>query len=470
MLPDLTPEANYLIRMKDGTIKQINPFTGTEVWTVPGRGHRPLGDGSERGTLLDLSKDGAHCAFCGKRLFETPPEKARLVHTAAGWETRKDLTADHLSGTDWVFRRVANLFEIVSFDYWQQNYDYTLPEALQARKQRYLSTDLGRRHVLDMVDMRMKLSGIDAATIREMPVEQKLTMANSFFGGGHELIIARRHFVEGATHDDQLASSGTMTPEEHYQYFRFTIDALRDIYLANRYVRYVAVFQNWLKPAGASFDHLHKQLVAIDERGVANDMEIRQVRANPNIYNEKAVNHAAYRNLVFAENDYAIAFAGFGHRFPTLEIYSKSERSQPWNHSADELRGVSDLVHACHAAMGPDIPCNEEWHYKPPDADVPMPWRVQIKWRVSNPAGFEGGTLIYVNTIDPESLRDKVVPRLFQLKNEGRIALMKIAFECDCIPNCLKYNPAVRQQHAGEPAFPPLSGEARSGRYRGPEA
>ncbi|MBP0500812.1 DUF4921 family protein, partial [Mycobacterium tuberculosis] len=28
--------------MADGTVKQINPFTGTEVWTVPGRGHRPV--------------------------------------------------------------------------------------------------------------------------------------------------------------------------------------------------------------------------------------------------------------------------------------------------------------------------------------------------------------------------------------------------------------------------------------------
>ena len=35
-----------------------------------------------------------------------------------------------------------------------------------------------------------------------------------------------------------------------------------------------------------------------------------------------------------------------------------------------------------------------------------MPWRVLIKWRISTAAGFEGGTKIYVNTIDPESLRD----------------------------------------------------------------
>jgi galactose-1-phosphate uridylyltransferase len=461
MMHELMPVADYLIRMRDGTIKQVNPFTGTEVWTVPGRGHRPLGDDAKPGAPLDPAKDGAYCAFCHGRVFETPPEKARLVRTAVGWETRKGLTADQLSDTDWAFRRVPNLFEIVSCEYWQKNYRYTPPPALQARKESYIATEPGRRHVLAIIDARMRLCGADDATIRETPVQEKLKMADAFFGGGHELIIAHQHFVAGATHDNQLASSGTMTPEEHYQYFRFTIEALRDIYLSNRYVRYVAVFQNWLKPAGASFDHLHKQLVAIDERGVSNDMEIRLVRANPNIYNEEAVNFAAHRNLVFAENDHAIAFAGFGHRFPTLEIYSKSERSQPWNHSVDELRGVSDLVHACHAAMGPGIPCNEEWHYKPPDADVAMPWRVQIKWRVSNPAGFEGGTLIYVNTIDPDSLRDKVVPRLFQLKGEDRIAPMKIAFECDCVPNCLKYNPAIRLQHTREAEFPPLSGDAR---------
>ncbi|MER2601234.1 MAG: hypothetical protein ABTR27_02660, partial [Candidatus Competibacter phosphatis] len=30
MQPQLIPESNYLMRMADGTIKQVNPFTGTE--------------------------------------------------------------------------------------------------------------------------------------------------------------------------------------------------------------------------------------------------------------------------------------------------------------------------------------------------------------------------------------------------------------------------------------------------------
>ncbi len=458
--PIITPSI-YLLRMPDGTVKQMNPFTGTEVWTVPGRGHRPLANHNVGGRPIDPAKHGAHCAFCAARLLETPPEKARLVRTASGWETLRSLPAECLFETHAEFRRVPNLFEIVSFDYWQQNFGHRLPERLAARMRAYVSTEAGRRHVLNVVESRLRFSGVAPEAIGAMSEEEKIASASSFFGGGHELIIGRRHYAEGAQYDTELCSSGMLTPEEHYQYFRFTIDAVRDIYLSNRYVRYVAIFQNWLTPAGASFDHLHKQLVAIDERGVYNDMEIRLARENPNIYNEAAVNYATHRNLVFAENEHAIAFAGFGHRFPTLEIYSKAARSQPWNHTAEQLRGVSDIVHACHAAMGSAVPCNEEWHYKPPDADVSMPWRILIKWRISNPAGFEGGTRIYVNTIDPETLRDKVVPRLFELKNEGRIAVFKIAFECDCVPNCLKYNPAVRREDRDDPEFPPLGGEAR---------
>lgn len=455
--------ANYLVRMADGTVKQLNPFTGTVVWTVPGRGMRPLTNHVRPGQPIDPSRVDAYCAFCVKRMLETPPEKARLARGEQGYQTLRHVMPEAVFDTQAEFRRVPNLFEIVTYDYWTKNYRYSMPAALRAHQDAYLASPAGRRHVLDRIEYRLRLSGRAESEVQAMSEAEKLALAAPFFGGGHEVIIARRHFVDGAATETELASSGSLTPEEHYQYLRFTIDGVRDLYLSNRYVRYVVVFQNWLAPAGASFDHLHKQLVAIDERGAYNEMEIRLARANPNLYNEVAVNFACYRNLVFAENDYAIAFAGFGHRFPTLAVYSKSERSQPWNHAADELRGMSDLVHACHAAMGAAIPCNEEWHYKPPDADVAMPWRVHIKWRISNPAGFEGGTHIYVNTVDPDSLRSRMVPRLLELRGEGRIAPMKIGAECDCVPNCLKYNPSVRQQVARETEFPPLSGEARVG-------
>jgi hypothetical protein len=60
-----------------------------------------------------------------------------------------------------------------------------------------------------------------------------------------------------------------------------------------------------------------------------------------------------------------------------------------------------------------------------------MPWRVVLKWRISNPAGFEGGTKIYVNTIDPWQLRERAVTQLRALRDEGRIAAgIRIGDEC----------------------------------------
>lgn len=433
-------EPEFITELKDGTVKQLNPFSGTEVWTVAGRGNRPLGINPEQALTLDPTKDGHHCAFCEGRYLETPPEKSRVIRRPDGeWETRYRVSSEQLHDTVAEFRRVPNLFEILSYDYWHLNYGYELPDRVKERKAAYLSSAAGREHVLKVVAAKLRAGGRSDAEIAAMGTEAQLEAASGFFGGGHDVIVARRHFVDGATNSSQLCGSGTLTPQEHYQFFAFTTESVTSLFNLNRYARYVAVFQNWLRPAGASFDHLHKQLVAIDERGVQHEQAMHRLRTNPNIYNEYGANYAAYHNLVLAESEYAIAFAGFGHRYPTIEIYSKSEACDPWAHTPDELRGVADMVHAMHAATGIDVPCNEEWHYRPVDSDLPMPWRVMLKWRTSTVAGFEGATKIYLNTIGPYQLRDLVVPRLFNLRDEGLIAPLQIATEAPCRPNSLQY-------------------------------
>jgi galactose-1-phosphate uridylyltransferase len=441
MLYPYLREPDWLTRMKDGTVKQLNPFSGTEVWTVPGRGNRPLGIRLPDPVALDPALHGRHCAFCQERYLETPPEKSRVIrHPDGSWETRYRTPAEQLDATVAEFRRVPNLFEILSFDYWHHNYGYDLPALVRQRKEAYLGSEAGRAHVLAVVRSKLRASGRSDAEIDALGEDGQLQAASGFFGGGHDVIVARRHFVDGATDNTQLASSGTLTPEEHRRFVEFTAESTKGLFELNRYARYVAVFQNWLRPAGASFDHLHKQLVAIDERGTQQDRAIQRVRANPNVFNEDAVNYAAYQNLVIAENEFAVAFAGFGHLYPTIEIYSKSEHCEPWEHHVDELGGMSDMIHAMHAATGVDIPCNEEWHYRPVDTDLRMPWRVMLKWRVSTLAGFEGATKIYLNTVDPYTLRDRVVPRLYRLREERRVAGgLQIATEAPCRPNPLRY-------------------------------
>ncbi|HET6272564.1 MAG TPA: DUF4921 family protein [Bacteroidota bacterium] len=426
--------------MPDGTVKQVNPFTGTEVWAVPGRRNKPIvNEIPETARPLALHTPEDYCSFCPPRYLETPPEKSRLVRHHDHWERLDTLPADKYSETTAEFRRVGNMFEIVTLDYWRKNYAYKMAAARQKWKEGYLANPVGLKHISDIIHYKLRQEGKTDEQIEKMPMSEKLTIADAFFGGGHELIIAKRHFTEGATHDSELFSSGEMTLEEHFRYFKFTIEAIHDISLTNRYVRYVSVFQNWLRPAGASFDHLHKQMVALDEWGASIDNQIKMVREDANVFNEYGANFAAHHNLVFAENDSAIAFAGLGHRYPTIEIYSRGQAGRPYEHSDDEIRGVSNLVHAVHAAMGGQISCNEEWYYTPIDAVYKMPWHVLVKWRVNVPAGFEGGTSIFINPMTPIELRDKMVPRLYKLRDDNKIDRIRIAEECRVDPNPLKY-------------------------------
>ena len=73
-----------------------------------------------------------------------------------------------------------------------------------------------------------------------------------------------------------------------------------------------------------------------------------------------------------------------------------------------------------------------------------MPWRINIKWRVSVLAGFEGGTKINVNTLSPYDIRDRMVSSLYELREQGRISNeIRIATECAPARNVLRYNPVL---------------------------
>jgi hypothetical protein len=72
-------------------------------------------------------------------------------------------------------------------------------------------------------------------------------------------------------------------------------------------------------------------------------------------------------------------------------------------------------------------------------AEGAMPWRINLKWRVSTLAGFEGGTKINVNTISPFTLRQTMVDALIGLRASGRIGPMAIGDECSHRTGVLRY-------------------------------
>jgi galactose-1-phosphate uridylyltransferase len=435
---------NLMHEMPDGTLKMTNPLTGRTAWWVPGRGDRPntplAAPSMEHGQTHEPED---YCAFCPVNLFQTPPEIERRVQDGNGYRSLWHPLPQKIRGQSHAFRRVANLYEIVTLNYWRRNYDYRGVAMQREWAEAYKSDPDGREHLLALMRMKhgsLKAAGVNVPTMSD---QQLLAEADSFFFGCHQLILGERHYRRGASYGkaETLHGSGAFTPDEHHEYVRFTAAAIKEIYDCNRYVRYVATFQNWLRPSGASVDHLHQQLVGLDDWGTMVSREVEITRGDPNFYNAFVVNFAGYNNLVIAENEHAILFADIGHRSPTLAVFSKAKNLRPFEHTPEELRGVSDLVHACHAAQGSSMSCNEEWYYQPRDCLVPIPFHIYIKWRVNNPAGFEGGTSIFINPLRPIDVRDRIVPDMFRLRAEGRISQnIRIAEECPVEPNSLKYN------------------------------
>ena len=114
-----------------------------------------------------------------------------------------------------------------------------------------------------VLNAKFKAVGSDRRAEDLGPQELREASA-AFFAGGHDVIVARRHYTDEGTTTANIAGSASLTVNEHRAFMALTVDSMAQLHRHNEHVRYVVVFQNWLKPAGASFDHLHKQVVAID--------------------------------------------------------------------------------------------------------------------------------------------------------------------------------------------------------------
>lgn len=432
--------------LADGTLRVRNPVVGEEVWYVPGRASRPISNERRlnRSALSQSGSPESGCHFCPENLFHTPAEKSRVVRQGASYRVLEKRTAEEAAREAALFRRVPNLFEIVPFEFWRKNYSLELSPAQRRWKEAYLSTPKGRAHVLGVINEKLEHAGRDAAEIAETPDDEKLRLADAFFGGSHDLIVSGRHLKDGAEYDDDLLSSGELSVEEHFLFFSFTLSAVEGIARENPHVRWVSVYQNWLARAGASFDHLHKQVLGVDTWGAGIARRLELLRNFPPYYNEVLLKLAKDKGLILAENNYAIALVEPGHVFPTLAVYSKSAQSDPSRLSEPELKGLSDLVHAMHAGSGSRLACNEEWYYRPRGAEQPMPFHVLVKWRINTPAGFEGSSQIHINPLFPRLQKEKLLETLLTLRQSGKLAPMKLGQECPCADSPLQYDKGLK--------------------------
>lgn len=419
-----------ITRLKDGSIQFNNPFSGTESWYTPGRRHRPFHTEKRRhGISLDKKRCDDYCDFCPANYEKTTPEKSRIEQQSGKMVLLHEPTTDHVFSTTAEVRRIGNLYEIIPWQYWKMNYGAELSPKQKAHQQAYMDSARGRAHIHSVLEIKRRLIS-KHRTDKSFDNSSLFEMSEAFFGGAHELIIPRRHFIDDAKHSHQLCATGSLSPQEHYDYFRLTLYAVQDIHANNPFVKFVCVYTNWLRDAGASFEHLHRQVLGFDRFGNTIENCMSLAKENPIIFQDYVDYIAGDQRLVLAQNQGTISFVDVGHPFSTISIFAQNNGIDPLAVLSESHRHMSDMVHAVHSCFAPQDAVNEEWYYKPRAVEVEIPWFILIKWRNHRHAGIESIANLYPDDYNPFALRDQLVTKLKRLKREGKIAEMRVGDDC----------------------------------------
>jgi len=228
--------------------------------------------------------------------------------------------------------------------------------------------------------------------------------------GAHEVIIdSPDHFKELSDVDDKQAE------EVIWAYLGRSKDLRRD----PRF-KYILIFRNYGKAAGASLEHPHSQLIALPIVPKRVNEEIKSASGYYN-YKERCVfcdlirQELEDKERVICENNDFLCFAPFVSRFP-YEMWII-----PKKHSADfsllekeKVRPLGvilrDSLHKLKVVLN-DPPYNFIIHTSPINGHEreDYHWHIEIMPKLVTVAGFEWGSGFYINPVAPEEASKNMV-------------------------------------------------------------
>ena len=222
--------------------------------------------------------------------------------------------------------------------------------------------------------------------------------------GFHEVVVTRHH----------TRALGAMTGEE----VGVVLRAYRDRYLALRgepCVRYVSIFENHGRAAGATISHHHSQIIAI--RLIPPDVE-RSLRGSAAYFKKRrSCVHCTMMAFerrqgwrVVYENKACLVFCPYVSR-QAFEVRIFPKRHQPAFESVseDELHATADALQAALAKLNRglgDPAYNFFIHTAPTTGSTAASyyhWHIEIIPKTAVWAGFEIGTGIEISTSSPEA-------------------------------------------------------------------
>ena len=221
--------------------------------------------------------------------------------------------------------------------------------------------------------------------------------------GAHEVII------EHPSHDKAFSQ---LSHEEMILTFYSFRDRIRDLAKDPRF-RYVMVFKNFGKAAGASLEHSHSQLVALPilPRMVASELEGSLSYYK---YKERCVFCDIIRQemqqdvRLVCQNSKFVTVAPFAPRSPfEMWIMPLTHQSNYAAQSDESLEALTEIF--CESLQRlnsciPNVPYNFVLHTQPLRSG-PLEhyhWHFEIVPKLTSIAGFEWGTGFYINPMPPE--------------------------------------------------------------------
>ena len=223
--------------------------------------------------------------------------------------------------------------------------------------------------------------------------------------GAHEVII------ESPDHHDLFWN----LPTEHLALvFRAYRDRLKDLERDPRF-RYVMIFKNHGKAAGASLEHGHSQLIALP---VLPRMLISEFNGAESYYRYKdrcifcdIIRQELQQEIrVVCANDHFITISPFAPRTPfEMWVLPKDHASGYCEHTQD-LERLTALAQIFSESLKrlekciPNVPYNFVLHTQPLRSGEMehFHWHFEIVPKLTSIAGFEWGSGFYINPMPPE--------------------------------------------------------------------
>jgi UDPglucose--hexose-1-phosphate uridylyltransferase len=221
--------------------------------------------------------------------------------------------------------------------------------------------------------------------------------------GAHEVIIESPH------HEDSFVY---LPPNRMRQVFLAFRDRLVDLAHDHRF-RYVMIFKNQGKAAGASLEHSHSQLVALP---ILPRMIVSELHGSLTYYKykERCIFCDIIRQerrddvRVVCENDQFIAITPFAPRSPfEMWVLPRQHSSDYVTMNEQQFEMLTRIFSECMRRLDkcvPNVPYNFVLHTAPLRSE-PLEhfhWHFEIAPKLTQIAGFEWGSGFYINPTPPE--------------------------------------------------------------------